>query len=110
VCIPASNPGTNLVNVACALLPHIAVLPARHPDLRETILQQQLQNQSCILPIHLLLAYSLAADHRRIPDPQLTIQFRQGSLEPACVPAGFHSHPYLLACQSTVEVLLLAMR
>jgi hypothetical protein len=31
-------------------LPQIAILPVRHPDLREAILQQQLQNQSCILP------------------------------------------------------------
>src|SRR6185369_3643346 len=27
----------------------------------------------------------------------------QQSFEPACLPAGFHSYPYPLACQSTVE-------
>ena len=92
-------------------LPQIAILPARHPDLRETILQQQLQNQLCILPIRLLLAYSLGADLGGISDPQLKLQFAQQAFEPACVPAGFHSHPYLLARQSTVELLrLFAMR
>ena len=29
--------------------------------------------------------------------------FHKQSFEPACVPAGFHSHTHLLACQCTVE-------
>jgi hypothetical protein len=45
-------------------LPQIPVLPARHPDLREPILQQQAQDQLRILPIRLLLAYSLGPDFR----------------------------------------------
>src|SRR5947208_2754875 len=95
-----SSNGTSPRELATCL-PQIAILPARHPDLLETIFQQQLQNQSFILPIRLLLAYSLGADLGGISDPQLKLQFGQQSFEPACLPAGFHSHPYLLACQST---------
>jgi len=58
-------------------LPQVAVLPARHPDLRKTIFEQQLQNQLRILAIRLLLAYSLRADLRRVSDPQLKLQLGQ---------------------------------
>jgi len=57
-------------------LPHIAILPARHPDLRKIILQHQLQNVLGILAIGLLLAYPLGSDLRGVADPQLHFQFR----------------------------------
>jgi hypothetical protein len=88
-------------------LPQIPVLPTRHPDLRETILQQQAQDQLRVLAIRLLLAYSLGADLRRVSDPQLKLQLRHQSFEPACVPAGLHSNPHLLASQDTVELFCL---
>src|SRR5579864_435477 len=92
-------------------LPQIAVLPVRHPDPRETIFEQQTQNQLRVLAIRLLLAHSPGANLGCISDPQLKLQLAQQSLEPACVPAGFHSHTHLLAGQSTVEFLrLFAMR
>src|SRR5215469_12055903 len=43
-------------------LPHIAVLPAWHPDPRKTIFYQQLQNVPCILAVGLLLPYPLRSD------------------------------------------------
>jgi hypothetical protein len=57
-------------------LPQIPVLPTRYPDLRETIFRQQLQNQSRILSICLLLAYSFRPDLGGVPNPQLEVQFR----------------------------------
>src|ERR1019366_5896968 len=46
-------------------------------------------------------------DHGGVSDPQLEIKFRQQSLEPASLPAGFHSHTNLhpLCRQITVEFL-----
>src|ERR1039458_8309762 len=46
-------------------------------------------------------------DHACVSDPQLEIKFRQQSLEPASLPAGFHSHTNLhpLCRQITVEFL-----
>jgi hypothetical protein len=42
-------------------LPQTPVLPARHPDLRETIFQQQPQDQLRILAIRLLFPYPLGS-------------------------------------------------
>jgi hypothetical protein len=64
-------------------LPRIAILPARYPDLRKVILEHSSQNQLRILAIRLLLAHSLGADLRRVPDPQLDLQRRQQPLKPA---------------------------
>jgi hypothetical protein len=89
------------------------VLPTRYPDLRKSILQQQLQDQSRILAIRLLLAYALGADLGRVADPQLNLQLGQQSFKPARMPAGFHSHTRFLARsrQSAVKLLrLFAMR
>ena len=59
----------------------------------------------CILAIGLLLAFALPRDLGGVPDPQLEIQFRQESLEPARMPTGFHPHApfYSVGCQVTVE-------
>ena len=82
-------------------LPQIAILRIRHPDPREAIFQHQPQQQLRILPIGLLLAYSLRADLGGVADPQLKLQLAQQALEPARVPAGFHAHPH--ACVSCFE-------
>jgi hypothetical protein len=50
-------------------LPQIAVFPTRYPDPRETIFQQQAQNQLRVLAIRLLFAYSLGSDLRRVSNP-----------------------------------------
>ena len=56
-------------------LPHIAILPARHPDPGKPILHQQAQNMSSILPIGLLLADSLRSNLGGVTDPQIDLQF-----------------------------------
>src|SRR6202035_2179203 len=88
-------------------LPQIPVLTARYPDLRTIILQHEFQNQLRILPIRLLLAHSSGSDFCRISDPKFHLQLGQQSFEPACMPAGFHTHSHLLAhCrQSAIERL-----
>src|SRR5215469_10141866 len=88
-------------------LPQIAILPARHPDLGKVILQQQTQNMQRILPIGLLFAPAFTPYLRRISHPQLELQLRQQSFEPACVSAGFHTHTHLLtgSRQAPVELL-----
>src|ERR1700693_3931512 len=60
-----------------------------------------------ILAIRLLLAFSLPSDLGGVPDPQLDVQFRQQSLEPARLPAGFHPHAHFhsLGRELTVELL-----
>src|SRR4029077_1259596 len=60
-----------------------------------------------ILAIRLLLALPLPGDLAGIPDPELEVQFCQHSLEPACLPAGFHPHAHLpsLVRELTVELL-----
>jgi hypothetical protein len=50
-------------------LPQIAILPARYPDLREAVFQQQTQDQLRILPIRFLLAHSLGADLGCVSNP-----------------------------------------
>src|SRR5215472_15711153 len=88
-------------------LPQIAILPARHPDLGKVILQQQTQNMLRILPIGLLFASAFTPDLGRISHPQLELQLRQQSFEPACVSAGVHPHTHLLtgSRHATVELL-----
>jgi hypothetical protein len=73
-------------------LPQIAILRVRHPDPRKAILQHQLQYQLRVLPIRLLLAYSLRPYLRGTSDPQLETKLVQQTLEPARVSAGFHPH------------------
>jgi len=48
-------------------LPQVSILPTRHPDLRETIFQQQAQDQVRILAVRLLLAYSFVPDLAAFP-------------------------------------------
>src|SRR5579859_3134511 len=88
-------------------LPQIAILPARYPDPWKIILQQQAQNVLCILAIGLLLAFALPGDLGGVPDPQLEVQFRQQSFEPARMSTGFHPHTHRrsLGRQITVEFL-----
>src|SRR6476620_468953 len=94
-------------------LPQIAILPARHPDLRKAIFEQQAQDQLRVLAIRLLLAHSLRADLRRVADPQIKLQLGYETLEPACVSAGLHAdaHRFDRTRESTVKLLrLLGMR
>jgi hypothetical protein len=56
----------------------------------------RVRNQLRILAIRLLLAYALGLDLGRIANPQFELQLRYQSFEPACLPAGFHSHTHLL--------------
>src|ERR1700730_15227582 len=88
-------------------LPQIPILPTRYPDLGKTILHQQLQNMLRILPICLLLAFALPSDLGGVADPQLKVQFRQQSLEPARMSTGLHPHAHVhaLGRQVTVEFL-----
>src|ERR1700722_16735229 len=60
-----------------------------------------------ILAIRLLLAFPLPGDLAGVANPQLQVQFRQQSLEPARLPARFHSHPYFLSLVRQVTVKLL---
>src|SRR6516165_992720 len=86
-------------------LPLVSVFPARYPNLRKIILQHEMQNVLCVLAIRLgLAATPLRSDRSRIPNPQLDIQFRQQSLEPSRVPAGFHSHAHLLSSARKLTV------
>ena len=71
-------------------LPQIAIAPARYLDLGKVILQQELQNTPRVLPIRLLLTYSLGLDLGRVPSPYLHLPFPQKSLRPAGVSAGHH--------------------
>src|SRR5215470_10496994 len=81
--------------------------PTRHPDWRKVILQQQAQNMLRILSIRLLFAPAFTSYLGRISHPQLELQLRQQSFEPACVSAGFHTDTHLLtgSRQATVELL-----
>jgi tetratricopeptide (TPR) repeat protein len=60
-----------------------------------------------ILAIRLLLAFPHPLDLGGVADPQLEVQFRQQSLEPARMLTGFHPHAHLhpLGCQVSVELL-----
>ncbi|MGB8064391.1 MAG: hypothetical protein WCF26_21060 [Candidatus Sulfotelmatobacter sp.] len=60
-----------------------------------------------ILPIRLLLATPLAPYLGRISHPQLEMQLREQSFEPAGVPAGFHAHAHFhsLGRELTIEPL-----
>ena len=50
----------------------------------------------CILAIGLLLAFALLRDLGGVPDPQLEVQFRQESLEPARMPtASIPTRPFI---------------
>ena len=64
-------------------LSQIAILGVRHPNPRKAILHHQLQHELRILPIRLLLAYSLGADLGGVPDPQLKLQLAEQPLGPA---------------------------
>jgi hypothetical protein len=42
-----------------------------------------------------------------VPDPQLKVQFRPQSVEPARLPAGFHPHAYFYSLDRELTVELL---
>jgi hypothetical protein len=72
------DPGTRLHH-AMAMpqqLSQIPILPARHPDRRKVVLQQQTQNMLRILPIRFLFTRAPAPYLPRITHPQLELQFR----------------------------------
>jgi hypothetical protein len=90
-------------------LPQIPVLPTRHPDRREVVLQQQTQNVLRILSIRLLFASALTPYLSCITHPQLQLQLRQQSFEPACVATGFHPHTHLPPLCSQIAIKLLGL-
>jgi len=90
-------------------LPHVALFQARHPDAREAMLQQQLQQVRCVPPVGLLLAHFLGPDSASIAQPQLETQFGQQPFEPGIMPASFHAHAHRLARQTTVKLLRLGL-
>jgi hypothetical protein len=61
----------------------------------------------CILAIRLLLAYPLGSDLGGVANPQLEVQFRQQSLEPARMPTGFHAYAHLHSLGRKIAVELL---
>src|SRR6266581_3608911 len=75
-------------------LPQIPILCVRYPDPRKAVFYHQPQQELRILAIRLLLAHSLGANLRCVPDPQLKLQLAQQTFKPACVSAGFHAHSY----------------
>ena len=81
--------------------------PSSLPRFVKIILQQPPQNVLCILAIRLLFAFALPGGLGGVPDPQLAVQFRPESLEPARMSTGFHAHTLLrfLGGQFTVELL-----
>ncbi len=101
--IPCATSSTNQSQVAAPWRPW----RSSGPGAWKIILQQQAQNVLCILAIGLLLAFSLPSDLAGVPDPQLEVQFRQESLEPARMSTGFHAHTHRrsLGRQLTVELL-----
>ncbi len=78
-------------------LPQITILRTGYPYSRKTIFHQQRQQKLGILAIDLLLPDSLGLD----------TQFRQGPLEPACIPGGLHprTHAYSSQLQFSIELL-----
>jgi hypothetical protein len=88
-------------------LPQITILRTGYPYSRKTIFHQQRQQKLGILAIDLLLPDSLGLDLCRIFNPQLETQFRQGPLEPACIPGGLHprTHAYSSQLQFSIELL-----
>jgi hypothetical protein len=52
-------------------------------------------------------AFSLPGDLGGVPDPQLKVQSRQQSLEPARLPAGLHPHAYFYSLDRELTVELL---
>src|SRR6266700_945213 len=61
----------------------------------------------CILAIRLLLVYPLGSDLGCVANPQLEVQFRQQSLEPARMSTGFdpNAHLHSLGREIAVELL-----
>jgi hypothetical protein len=88
-------------------LPQIAILYTGYPHPREPIFHHQLQQESGILLIVLLLPYAFGLDLRRVADPQLVLQLRQQTLEPARVPRSFdpHADTHFLLLQFPVKYL-----
>src|SRR6266568_1442482 len=62
-----------------------------------------------ILAIRLLLAFALPSDLGGVANPQLDVQFRQQSLEPARMPTGFHPHAHLHSLDREIAVELLRL-
>ena len=84
-------------------LPQIPVLPAWHPDLREAILQQQRKISCASWRSVFCLRTRFVRISAASPIHNSNCNSASESFEPACMPAGFHPNPHLLARQRTVE-------
>src|ERR1019366_6812935 len=87
-------------------LPQISILPARYPDPRKAIFQQQSQNQLRVLAIRLLFAHPLRADLGGVPNPQLKPQLREQSFKPASVPTRFHPQTHAHSLRREIAIKL----
>jgi hypothetical protein len=76
-------------------LSQITILWTRYPDSWKTIFQQQLQQESDILAVGLLLAYSLGLDLCGIADPQKAAKFyRELAVRVGSVRVGIEANGY----------------
>ena len=83
-------------------LPKIAFRWGRNPDPRETIREQQFENERSVPFIGFLLAYFASTDSGRISNPEFVTEFREQSLEPVHRTGGFDAHAHGLL-QTSVE-------
>ncbi len=104
------DPGANLHQLVTMnqQLTQIPLLGRRHPQSREAVLHQQLQNVARIAPVGLLPAHIAGPNLRRIPDPHLMAQPLQQFDEPLAVAAGFHAYQRR-RIQSAIKPLCLAL-
>src|SRR5271166_3139797 len=84
-------------------LPQIALLRAGHRQPRETLRQQQVEQQFGVAPVGLLLARGRRPDLTRMAHPQLDAALVQQSLEPARAAGGLHAHAHRLTLQAAVK-------
>ena len=83
----------------------ILLRPPKWP-LPKAIFEQQFQYQLGILAIRLLLAHPRAPDLGCISDPQLKLQFREQSFEPAGMSTGFHPYTHLGSLRREIAIKL----
>jgi transposase InsO family protein len=89
-------------------LPQIALLRRRQGEPRETLGQQQVEQQLGVAAIGLLRARSRRPDLAWMAHPQLDAALGQQPLEPARAPRGLDTHPHRLALRAAVKGLGLA--
>jgi hypothetical protein len=85
----------NIASLTMSALPQIPIFPARYPDLRQAIFDQQPQNQLRILAVRLLLAYSLGTDLGCISYPQLKRNSASNRSNQRACPIASIPHMYL---------------